>query len=76
LTVWINNAIYAFQGHSVNYLVKGDNNAKYPAFKGVIEALKKNELFKYQLITDPEGAPAGTELYNRRVQGKNYTSEQ
>jgi hypothetical protein len=33
-------------------------------------------LFKYQLITDPEGAPQGTELYNRRVQGKNYTSEQ
>jgi biopolymer transport protein ExbD len=76
LTFWVNNAIYAFAGHTVNYMIKGDNKAKYPAFKGVIDALKKNELFKYQLITDPEGAPVGTELYNRRLQGKNYTSEQ
>jgi len=76
LITWVNNAIYAFAGHTVNYLVKGDNNAKYPAFKGVIDALKKNELFKYQLITDPEGAPQGTELYNRKILGKNYTSEQ
>jgi biopolymer transport protein ExbD len=66
LTIWINNAIYAFQGHQVNYMIKGDNNAKYPSFRGVIEALRANEQFKYQLITDPEGAPYGTELYNIR----------
>jgi len=74
LTTWIQQAILAFQGHQVNYLVKGDNNAKYPSFKGVIEALRKNEQFKYQLITDPESAPAGTELYMRRLMGDKYSS--
>ena len=74
LTTWIQQAIVAFQGHQVNYMVKGDNNAKYPSFKGVIEALRKNEQFKYQLITDPESAPAGTELYMRRLMGDKYSS--
>jgi biopolymer transport protein ExbD len=63
LATWIANAVNAFQGHKVNYMIKGDNYAKYPVFKGVIEAFRKNELFKYQLITDPESAPPGTELY-------------
>ena len=70
LATWIANAINAFQGHKVNYMVKGDNNAKYPAFKGIIEALRKNEQFKYQLITDPEGVPQGTELYKLRSEGR------
>lgn len=63
LTEWVAHAITAFQGHRVNYMIKGDNNAKYPSFKGVIEAFRKNEQYKYQLITDPESAPVGTELY-------------
>jgi biopolymer transport protein ExbD len=66
LTVWIANAVNVFQGKKVNYMIKGDNTAKYPSFKGIIEAFRKNEVFKYQLITDPEGVPAGTELYKRR----------
>ena len=70
LATWIGNAILAFQGHKVNYMIKGDNNAKYPSFKGVIEALRSNEQFKYQLITDPEGVPAGTELYRLRAEGR------
>ena len=74
LITWINKAITAFQGHQVNYMIKGDNHAKYPAFKGVIEAFRKNEQFKYQLITDPQSAPVGSELYMRRIQGKNYSS--
>jgi biopolymer transport protein ExbD len=75
LATWIANAIVAFQGHKVNYMIKGDNNATYPSFKGVIEALRKNEQFKYQLITDPESAPPGTELYQIRQSGKKETSE-
>src|SRR6476469_9265325 len=66
LTVWIQHAISAFAGRQVNYMIKGDNNAKYPSFKGVIDALKKNEQLKYQLITDPEGVPPGTDEYVRR----------
>lgn len=66
LTTWIAHALNAFQGKRMNIMIKGDNNSKYPSFKGVIAALRKNEQFKYQLITDPESAPEGTELYKER----------
>jgi biopolymer transport protein ExbD len=62
LQVWMRAAVGAFQGGTMNLLVKGDNDAKFPSFKGVIEAFKKNEQFKFSMITDPEGIPAGTEL--------------
>ncbi|MBO9571370.1 MAG: biopolymer transporter ExbD [Chitinophagaceae bacterium] len=68
LQVWMRAANTAFQGARMNILVRGDNEAKYPSFKGVTSALKKNELFKFQVITDPEGVPPGTELY-KKTQG-------
>lgn len=63
LTVWMRAASTAFQSKKMNLFVKGDNNAKYPTFKGIIDAFKKNELFKFSMITNPEGVPPGTELY-------------
>ncbi|MGN6401641.1 MAG: ExbD/TolR family protein [Flavisolibacter sp.] len=63
LTTWIGTALSVFQGHKLNFMIKGDNKAKYPTFKGVIDALRKNDQNKYQLITDPEGVPSGTDLY-------------
>jgi biopolymer transport protein ExbD len=65
LATWMRAAATAFQGKKMNLLVKGDNEAKYPAFKGVIDAFKKNEIFKFQMITDPEGVPQGTELWRK-----------
>ena len=62
LQIWMRAAATAFQGGKMNLLVKGDNEAKYPSFKGVMDAFKKNEIFKFQMITDPEGVPAGSEL--------------
>ena len=62
---WVRAANSAFTGKKMNLLVKGDNDAKYPSFKGIIDALKKNEIFKFSMITDPEGVPAGTDLYKR-----------
>lgn len=62
LQSWINAAANAFKGRKINFLIKGDNNAKYTAFKAVIESFKKNEIFKYQLVTSPEGVPEGSEL--------------
>jgi len=70
LQVWMRAAQTAFQGGKMNLLVKGDNQAKYPSFKGVINAFKKNEMFKFQMVTDPEGVPAGTELYQKTLGGK------
>ena len=62
---WVRAAVTAFQNKTMTLLVKGDNDAKYPSFKGVIDALKKNEIFKFSMITDPEGVPAGTDLFKR-----------
>ena len=65
LITWMRAAATAFQGAKMNLLVKGDNEAKYPSFKGVINAFKKNEIFKFQMITDPEGVPPGTQLFKK-----------
>lgn len=69
LSIWMNAATRAFQGSKMTLLVKGDNNAKYPTFKGVIDAFKKNEIFKFSMITDPEGAPEGSALAKKREAG-------
>ena len=50
----------------VLYMIKGDNNAKYPSFNGVIEAMRKNDQFSYKLVTDPEATPTNSELYRIR----------
>jgi biopolymer transport protein ExbD len=68
LITWIGAAKLAFQGQPVLYMIKGDNNATFPTFKGVIAALKANDEFKYKLITDPKAAPVGTDLYVKRMQ--------
>ncbi len=72
LATWIAAAQHAFAGKKMNFMIKGDNEAKYPSFKGVIDAMRQNEVFKYQLITDPEGVPYGTDLY--KLQQKKGTS--
>lgn len=59
---WMRAANSAFMGKRMNLMIKGDNEAKYPAFKGIIDAFKANDILKFQMITDPEGVPAGSEL--------------
>lgn len=68
LYFWIAAARSQFAGKQLKYLIKGDNNGKYPAFKAVIDALKKNDEQKYNLVTMPEGAPEGTDLWVERNQ--------
>ena len=46
-------------------LVKGDNDALYPSFKNIKEAFKKNELFKFRIVTNGEAVPVGSELYKQ-----------
>jgi biopolymer transport protein ExbD len=69
LVLWMAAANTAYTGSKMTLLVKGDNSAKYPTFKGVIDAFKKNEIFKFAMITDPEGIPAGTPLANKKASG-------
>lgn len=69
LARWMGAARQSFGARQIDIMIKGDNNARYPDFKGVIEALRTNEMFKYKLITDPRGVPVGTELYKIRQSG-------
>ena len=66
LYYWVRDAVSAYSGKKINYMIKGDNNAKYPFFKNVLDAFKRNEIFKFQLVTAPEDAPPGTDLYKVR----------
>lgn len=73
LVWWIAEAKKAFAGRPLVYLIKGDNNAKYPTFDAIISALKRNEQFKYNLVTAPEDAPGGSALYQERYGTKKAT---
>lgn len=63
---WISETKKAFAGEKLLYLIKGDNNSKFPTFEAVVNALRRNEEFKYNLVTSQEGAPVGSELYIER----------
>jgi biopolymer transport protein ExbD len=63
LVWWIGAAKRAFAGEKgFKYLIKGDGSAKYPAFEAVITALKKNEEFKYNLVTALDDIPGGSDF--------------
>ena len=70
LLYWIRDAASAFAGKSLKYFIKGDNNAKYPTFKGVLNAFKKNDILKFNMITMLEDVPTGTELSAIRSRDK------
>jgi biopolymer transport protein ExbD len=72
---WVRAAVSAFQGSKMNLLVKGDDASKFPAFQGVIYAFKKNDQLKFQMITNPVGAPIGTELYKAQQASGSKSSE-
>ncbi len=69
LVDWLKVINDAYQGQKINLLLKGDNLAKYPAFKNVLYAFKKNNFLKFQMVTNPETVPIGSDLY-RMNQGK------
>jgi biopolymer transport protein ExbD len=66
LNYWVRDALVAYQGRKLNLLIKADNSTKYPAFKSVLTAFKKNDQNKFLLITAPQDAPPGTALYVTR----------
>jgi|SRR5436190_3491414 len=62
LVWWISEAKKAFAGQALHFLIKGDAKSKYPTFEAVIDALKRNEEFKYNLVTSLEDLPKGSDL--------------
>lgn len=68
LKAWITAAVNARLGEKLNFLIKGDDAAKYPTFKGVIDAFKDNDIYKYNLVTNAKQVPEGSELYKKNLQ--------
>ena len=66
---WVGAARTAFAGGKLKFMIKGDEKSKFPTFEGVVNALRKNEEYKYFLVTSQEQAPAGTEMYNAQQRG-------
>jgi biopolymer transport protein ExbD len=66
LYFWVRDALVAYSGRKLNLLIKSDNDTKYPVFKNVLNAFKKNDQNKFLLVTSPEDAPLGTSLYETR----------
>jgi biopolymer transport protein ExbD len=69
LVDWIRSITNAYAGGNQReleemILIKGDNLAKYPVFKNVKFALKKNDIYKFRIVTNSETIPQGSELYN------------
>jgi biopolymer transport protein ExbD len=75
LVTWIQAAkeVYRDRQRPLKYLIKGDGESKYPTFEAVVEALKKNDEFKYNLVTALENAPTGSalDMAQRKGIGKN-----
>jgi biopolymer transport protein ExbD len=64
MVTWLRLVKEAYMGQTEPaFLVKGDNAAKYPAFKGVVDAFKKNDILKFQMVTNPHNVPQGSELW-------------
>lgn len=68
LASWVGAAIAVRMGEDLNYLIKGDDAAKYTTFSNVIDAFKKNDVFKYFLLTSAKELPVGSELYKRDLE--------
>jgi biopolymer transport protein ExbD len=70
LAVWISTTKSTFYDYKkslqVYYMIKGHNDANYPSFDGVIEAMRRADQYSYKLVTDPKETPVGSELYKIR----------
>ena len=75
LYYWIRDAVSVLSGKKINYLIKGDGSAKYPAFKEILNAFKRNDIYKFQLVTAVEDAPPGTELAAERAAQKSANAK-
>lgn len=65
---WMRSVTNVYAGSDQNelqqmLLVKGDNEALYPMFKNIKLAFKKNEIYKFRIVTNGEAIPVGSELY-------------
>jgi len=65
---WIRSVTAAYAGIDQRklqemLLVKGDQSTLYPVFKNIKQAFKKNEIYKFRIVTNGESVPVGSELF-------------
>ncbi|MFN8244094.1 MAG: biopolymer transporter ExbD [Ferruginibacter sp.] len=70
LVDWLRSVVNVYKGTDQSelekmLLIKGDNDALYPEFKNIKLAFKKNELFKFRIVTNSEATPVGSELFKK-----------
>ncbi len=75
LQAWITAAATAASGDRLNFLIKADNSTKYPAFGKVIDAFKKNDIYKYNLVTNAEDVPKGSVLYEENLKAQHASGK-
>ena len=68
LETWLRSVTNVYAGGDQSklqemLLVKGDGEALYPVFKNVKRAFKKNQIFKFRIVTNGEAVPVGSELF-------------
>ncbi len=68
-------AAHASTRTKLNILLKGDNASKYPIFSNVKTALLKNDQPKFQMVTNAEGVPEGTDLWKKFKSGQSLSEE-
>ncbi|HEX5025121.1 MAG TPA: biopolymer transporter ExbD [Agriterribacter sp.] len=66
LFYWVRDAKSTYAGQKITWLIKADNQTKYPVVRNVLEAFKRNDINKFRLITKFQDAPVGTPLWNIR----------
>lgn len=66
LYYWVRDAKSTYAGKKITWLIKADNETKYPVVRNVLEAFKRNDINKFQLVTKFQDAPMGSPLWNSR----------
>jgi biopolymer transport protein ExbD len=74
---WMRSATNVFASAGVDrkvfeklILIKGDGAALYPKFRSIKQAFKKNEIYKFQIVTNGQSAPDGSELFYEQKAAK------
>ncbi len=75
VTQWITSTTTVFLGSKLNLMVKGDNDVPYTVFKNVIDAFKKNDQMKFQVITNQESIPINSPLAERQRAGEKLSAD-
>jgi biopolymer transport protein ExbD len=68
LTTWISALLEGNNSRRPeNIMLNGDNSARYPEFKNILTAFKRNRVFSFKLITSMEPVPSGSPLEKTRL---------